>query len=200
MGLLFVVSAPSGAGKTTLCRGLLARQPEITYSVSYTTRPPRPGEINGRDYHFISRDEFTRMIQAREFLEWAEVFGRYYGTGRAWVQERLDLGLEVLADVDVVGARQIKGNRPEAILIFILTPSLAELERRLRLRRTETQAELDRRLAQAKTEIEAAPEYDYLIINDEVDRAVSDLVCVVQAERLKMSRAKDLWTRFLAAV
>ncbi len=196
MGRLFIVSAPSGAGKTTLCSRLLPLGLDLVYSVSYTTRIPRPGETDGQDYFFISEDRFREMIQDGGFLEWAEVFGRFYGTGRDWVQKQLDLGRNVLLDVDIAGARQIKESSPEAVFIFILPPTLSELGRRLRARHTETDEQLQERLTWAREEIEARDIYDYLIINDEIDRAVQDLACVIRAEGSRLDRAHDFWSEF----
>ena len=196
MGSLFVVSAPSGAGKTTLNRRLRDVIPDLSYSVSFTTRPPRPGELNERDYFFISRPEFQGMIDRRAFLEWAEVYGQFYGTGRAWVEERLARGLDVLVDIDTQGARQIKANFPKAVLIFITPPSFAELRRRLRHRQTETETQMQTRLKRARDEIEARSMYDYLIVNDDLEQAVKDMVVVIRAERLRLDRAEAFWSRF----
>ncbi|MEW5724856.1 MAG: guanylate kinase [Thermodesulfobacteriota bacterium] len=196
MGQLFVVSAPSGAGKTTLCRHLMESAPDLAYSVSYTTRPPRPGEKDGRDYHFVTPDRFKEMIGQGAFFEWAEVFGRYYGTGRDWVQARLGEGLDVLVDIDVEGARQIRSNFPGAVLIFVLPPTFRILEERLRRRHTETEVELAHRLSHARLEIEARDMYDYLVVNDRVDRAVDDLAAVIRAERLRLARARGFWPSF----
>jgi guanylate kinase len=193
---LFVVSAPSGAGKTTLCSRLLERFPDLAYSISHTTRAPRPGEREGRDYFFVSRDQFLEMIDQGRLLEYAEVFGRYYGTSRKFVVDRLRSGQGVLADVDVIGARQIKNNYPDAVLIFIVPPTLAELERRLRNRGTESEADLSRRLNEARRELEVRDLYDYLVVNDEVDRAVDDLAAVVRAESIRMDQSGAFWSEF----
>jgi guanylate kinase len=196
---LFVVSAPSGAGKTTLCSRLLERFPDLAYSISHTTRAPRPGEREGRDYFFVSRDQFLEMIDQGRLLEYAEVFGRYYGTSRKFVVDRLRSGQGVLADVDVAGARQIKNNYPDAVLIFIVPPTLAELERRLRNRGTESEADLSRRLNEARRELEVRDLYDYLVVNDEVDRAVDDLAAVVRAESIRMDQSGAFWSEFFQA-
>jgi len=197
MPRLFVLSAPSGAGKTTLCRRLLASVPELGYSVSYTTRRPRPGEVDGVDYSFIDRGRFEAMIEAGDFLEWAEVFGHYSGTGRQRVIEKLESGLNVLVDIDVAGARQIKASFPEAVFIFILPPTLQELIRRLKARGTEGEDELQKRLNEASVEIKARKMYDYLIINDSIDRAVDDLISLVNLEKLRMPDDDDrFWKDF----
>ena len=137
-GRLFVLSAPSGSGKSTVKSLLLARRPELVYSVSFTTRTPRPGEVDGRDYNFVTEDRFREMIGSGDFLEWAEVFGRFYGTGRAWVSDHLGAGRSVLADLDVKGGASVRALMPEAVLIFMTPPSARELRRRLSGRRTET--------------------------------------------------------------
>lgn len=197
MPRLFVLSAPSGAGKTTLCRRLVKSAPELAYSVSYTTRPPRAGEVDGVDYSFVSRGHFEAMVEAGEFLEWAEVFGCFYGTGRKRVFEKLDSGLNVIADIDIAGARQIKTSFPRAVFIFILPPTFRELIQRLDSRGTEGNAEMRKRLDEAKVEIEAGKMYDYLIINDSIDRAVSDLESLISTERLGMPDDGDrFWTDF----
>ena len=196
MASLFVVSAPSGAGKTTLCRRILSNLNDLAYSVSYTTRSPRFGEKDGVDYHFISREIFHEMIDRGAFLEWAEVFGRFYGTGRDWVASRLAEGLDVLVDIDVAGARQIKNNFPAAVLVFVLPPTMAELDRRLRDRGTETEQDLETRLNHAAKEIEARDMYDYLVVNDRLEQAEADLRGVILAQRLRMDRAEKFWPRF----
>ena len=198
MGKLFVISAPSGAGKTTLNRRLMEKRPDLFYSVSHTTRTPRPGEQDGRDYFFVTPDRFRDMIHQGAFLEWAEVFGRFYGTGRAWVETRLGEGRDILADVDIEGARQIKANFPEAVLVFIVPPSLAELRRRLMSRHTETEGQLSERLSRASLEIKASAGYDYLFINDDLERAVNDLLSIMRAEAVKMDEFDDFWPRFFS--
>lgn len=193
MPSLFIISAPSGAGKTTLRQALIARRKGLAYSVSFTTRAPRAGEVNGRDYHFVSPGEFEAMAVSGGFLEHAEVFGNRYGTARRAVEDQLAQGLDVLVDIDVQGARQIKRNWPGAVLIFIAPPSLAELEKRLRGRATENQDAIERRLAQAAGEIEAGREYDYLVINEDIGQAVEDLVAIVRARGLLVSQRQDFW-------
>ncbi len=187
-GDLFAVSAPSGAGKTTLCRRLIAELPDISFSVSYTTRAPRHGEMDGVAYHFVSLERFLAMREAGEFLEWAEVHGNFYGTGKAEVTSRISRGEDVLLDIDVQGARRIREIFPEAVTIFLLPPSWEVLEKRLGGRGTEDREVLARRLTNARAELEAAHEYDYMVINDEIDRAVADLVGIVRARRCLTSR------------
>jgi len=186
---LLVVSAPSGAGKTTLCRLLLERFP-FRFSVSHTTRPPRPGEVHGRDYYFVSREEFREMIREGAFLEWAEVHGNLYGTSFSEVERALSGEEDLLLDIDVQGASQVRGRLgARAVFVFILPPSLEELERRLRRRGTEDEETLRRRLARAREEIRFAPWFDYVVINDEVERAFEDLAAIIRAERCRPARA-----------
>jgi len=196
MGSLFVVSAPSGAGKTTLCLRVRQRILDLRYSISYTTRAPRVGEVDGRDYFFVSQDRFRSMIDQGAFLEWAEVFGRYYGTGRVWIEEQLSSGRDVLVDVDVEGARQIKSNFPQAVFIFILPPTFDELTRRLTGRHTETEDQMRIRLERAREEIGFRTMYDYLVVNDEIERAVGDLVTVIRAEGLRLDVGDRFWDAF----
>ena len=198
MGKLYVISAPSGAGKTTINRRLLEKRLDLSYSISYTTRTPRPGEQDGRDYFFVTPDQFSTMIQDGAFLEWAEVFDHYYGTGRAWVEKKLSEGRDILADVDIEGARQIKANFPEAVLLFIVPPSLAELRRRLMARHTETEEQLHERLNRASLEIKTSNRYDYLIINDDLELAVDDLVSIMRAEAMKMDQFDGFWPQFFS--
>ena len=189
--ILFVLSAPSGCGKTTMLRRVMEMLPGLAFSVSHTTRAPREGEVDGRDYHFVSREEFMalRDRQPSGFLEWAEVHGNFYGTGRDEVERQLAAGLDVILDIDVQGAAQVRENA-EPVTIFIAPPSLDELARRLRGRGTEDEATLSLRLANAAKEMEAAGSYDYLIVNDDLDQAVDSLRSVFVAERLKRRR---LW-------
>jgi guanylate kinase len=196
-GRFFVLSAPSGSGKTTVVGLILARRPDLVYSVSFTTRPPRPGEVDGRDYNFVTEARFRDMIGAGDFLEWAEVYGRLYGTGRPWVEERLQAGRSVLADLDVKGAAAVRALMPEAVLVFMAPPSAGELRRRLSGRRTETVPELDRRLAEAKAEIEASRIYDFLLINDQLEETVKGLEEIVfQGRGRRMAEAEPFWPVF----
>jgi guanylate kinase len=187
-GLLIVISAPSGTGKTTLCHKLLEEFPNVEFSVSYTTRKPRPGEVNGKDYWFVSREEFMKMVEEGDFLEWAEVYGNLYGTSKSQVLKALNQGKDVLLDIDTQGALQVKRNFPDAVLIFILPPSLKELERRLRKRGTDDEETIERRLRVAREEIKRARYYDYLIVNDELEVAYSRLKSIISAEKSKTNR------------
>ena len=183
-GNLYVVAAPSGAGKTTLVRMLLEREPAVRLSVSYTTRPPRPGEQNGREYHFVDVDSFRGMIERHEFLEWAEVHGNFYGTSKKWIADRLTAGEDVLLEIDWQGAQQVRELFPGAIGIFILPPSMEELTRRLTGRGTDAADVIACRLAAAQAEMRHVGEFDYVIINDLLDRALDDLHAIVRATRL----------------
>ena len=178
-GRFFVLSAPSGSGKTTVKDRLLARRPDMVYSVSFTTRPPRPGEIDGRDYNFMTRDQFQHMIKAGDLLEWAEIFGHFYGTGRRWVLNRLKTGHSVLADLDVNGGASVRALMPEAVLVFMAPPSAAELRRRLSERQTESAQDLDRRLAAVRAEVEFSRIYDFLLVNDHLEKAIADLEKII---------------------
>lgn len=188
LGQLFIVCSPSGAGKTTLCRKLLERFPELRFSVSHTTRPRRPQEVDGRDYHFIDAAAFERMAGAGEFVEWAWVHGNRYGTSHAELRAALAEGRMLLLDVDFQGAAQIRGQYPNATAVFILPPSLAVLRERLRKRGTETPESLELRFRNALREIEAYPQFDYLVVNDLLERAVETLCGIVLAERARRTR------------
>ena len=190
--MLIVLSAPSGCGKTTLLKKVMAELPGLVFSISHTTRPPRPGEQDGRDYYFVSRAEFAaiRDRQPSGFLEWAEVHGNFYGTSRAEVERRQAAGLDVILDIDVQGAAQVRA-ADDPVTIFIAPPSLDELARRLRGRGTEDEAVVSLRLAAAGKEMEAAGEYEYFIVNDDLDEAASSLLCVLVAERLRRRRNRD---------
>jgi guanylate kinase len=187
-GTLIVVSAPSGAGKTTLCREVRRLVPDLAYSVSYTTRPPRPGEVDGTDFYFVREAAFTAMQESGAFAEWATVHGNLYGTHAATLERALGDGLDILLDIDTQGARQLRARYPEAVLIFIVAPSLADLAQRLRERRSDAQREITRRLARAREEILLWRQYDYLIVNRDVKEAVEQLAAVVQAERCRTTR------------
>lgn len=187
-GNLLIVSAPSGAGKTTLVRALLERDPRVVYSVSCTTRAPRPGERDGIDYLFLTEAEFCRRIDAGEFLEHAEVHGHRYGTLRTWITAQRIADRDVVLDIDTQGAAQVRALMPDAVSILILPPSLAELETRLRARGTDADAVIERRLAAARAEVAHAGEYEYVIINEDLDTAVEDLMAVVRASRLRLAR------------
>jgi len=187
-GCLFIVSAPSGAGKTTLVSGLIAGDPQVRKSVSYTTRKPRPGEEAGRDYHFISEDAFQQMRDADEFLESAHVHGNLYGTSRKTVGIECAAGRDVLLEIDWQGAQQIRKFQPDAVAIFILPPSIEALERRLRGRGQDSAEIIAKRVSAARGEISHVGEFDYVIINDEFNRAAQDLISIIRAERLRLPR------------
>ena len=193
-GMMLILSSPSGAGKSTLSRMLLENEPEMAMSVSVTTRPPRPGEVHGRDYIFVSHDEFERMRAGGELLEWAEVFGNYYGSPRRPVEEALAAGRDVLFDVDWQGAQQITQavGEDDIVRVFIMPPSVEVLHERLRRRAQDPEEVIARRMAQAAAEISHWPEYDYIIINDDLARAYAALKSIVQAERLRRHRRAGL--------
>ncbi|MCM0756697.1 guanylate kinase [Desulfovibrio aminophilus] len=197
-GIVLVLSAPSGAGKSTLVRKLLREFPEIGYSVSYTTRAPRGAERDGTDYHFVDRDRFLAMREAGEFAEWAEVHGNFYGTAKAPVLAMLDQGRDALFDIDVQGAAQLRKAFSEAVLAFILPPSRAELERRLRGRGTDAPEVVAKRLENARAEIAAADNFDFLILNDDLDRACDELRAVYLAARLRPGLRPGLVAGLLA--
>lgn len=184
-GTLFVVSAPSGAGKTSLVRALVAAEPEMAVSVSYTTRAPRPGEVDGLDYHFVTRDRFLAMVSAGEFLEHACVFDHHYGTSRAAVLCRLEAGSDVILEIDWQGARQIRAVAPAAVGIFVLPPSIETLRQRLQARRQDAPEIIERRMRDALGDMSHYAEYDYLIVNGAFEAAVADLRAIVRARRLR---------------
>jgi guanylate kinase len=187
-GLLFIVTAPSGAGKSSLVNAVLADDPGLALSISYTTRAPRPGEANGREYHFVDRTAFQKMLDAGEFLESAEVHGNFYATSQKQIAGERAAGRDVVLEIDWQGAEQVRRIFPEAIGVFILPPSLGELERRLRARGKDSDAAIRRRLAAAETEMSHAGEFDYVIINNEFEDARRDLAAVVRASRLTLER------------
>ncbi len=187
-GLLIVLSGPSGAGKSTVIGGLLKRRDDIRFSVSATTRDPRPGEEDGRDYYFRTREEFLRMIDKNAFLEYAEYVGNYYGTPAGPVDECLEAGYNVLLDIEVQGAAQVMERRPDAVSVFLCPPSLQELERRLRGRSTDSEEKIKGRLDKAVQEIGRMPTYNYTIINDVAEDAVRELDAIITAERCRTAR------------
>ncbi|MBI4464847.1 MAG: guanylate kinase [Acidobacteria bacterium] len=180
---VFIISAPSGSGKTTLVERLLREVERLHFSISYTTRMPRGQEQHGRDYYFVNREEFQAMIQRQELLEWAEVFGNYYGTARRFLEEAREAGTDLLLDVDVQGAAQVKEKIPEAVSIFILPPSRQELEGRLRRRSQDSEEVIRKRLQDAGREIYGYARYDYVVINDELERSAECLKAIVLTER-----------------
>jgi len=186
--VIIVISAPSGTGKTTLINALLERSEKLKFSVSYTTRPPREGELNGKDYFFVSEKTFKEMIEQNEFVEWVENFGWFYGTARRYIEEVLKDGFDLLIDVETWGAKKIKEAYPEAGLVFILPPSWDELKTRVLRRGVRDEEEINRRFAKAKEEIKEILWYDYIIINDKFTEAFEQLWAVYQAEKLKLFR------------
>ncbi|HTS80629.1 MAG TPA: guanylate kinase [Myxococcaceae bacterium] len=188
-GLLLVLSAPSGTGKTTLARRLVQAHPEAAFSVSVTTREPRGAEKDGVDYHFVDALTFQRMIERDEFVEWAEVHGNFYGSPQSSVDRAFTTGGIAVFDIDVQGGRSIQRRHPEAVLVFVLPPTMAELERRLRERGTESDDAIRRRMLAARAELEQGVRaYDYLVVNDSVDRAYAELEAIVTAERARRGR------------
>jgi guanylate kinase len=190
-GILFIISAPSGSGKSTLVNELRKYVPGIEFSVSFTTRPPRGSEQDGREYHFITRSQFEVMIRSGQFLEYADVFGNYYGTAKSVLQDAEKRGHDLLLDIDVQGERQVKNAEPQSVSIFVLPPSRAELESRLRKRmiseNVQSEEIIRRRLDTARKEIENYPNYDYILINDRLEQSVDELQAIVLAERARRS-------------
>jgi guanylate kinase len=199
-GSVIVISAPSGTGKSTLVKHLLASVRGLKFSVSYTTRPPRPGERHGRDYLFVAPARFRRMIAAGEFVEWAKVFGHFYGTARRQLRAAQDAGKDILLDIDVQGHAQVRKRLPEAVSIFVLPPSFRELERRLHRRHSDAPEVIARRLNDARQEIRHWPEYDYLVVNDRIPKAAEALRGIVEAARFRrqvqQERAREIRRTF----
>lgn len=187
-GLLFVLSSPSGAGKSTIARMLMASDDGIAMSVSATTRPMRPGEVDGRDYHFVTTEKFEEMVANGEFLEWAHVFGHRYGTLKAEVRKTIEGGRDVLLDIDWQGTQQLKQVDPDIVRVFILPPSMAELERRLKGRGTDSEDVIQRRMERAAAEISHWAEYDYVLINNDAEKCRELVHNILKAERLKATR------------
>ena len=184
-GTLYIISAPSGAGKSSLISSLLKDEPsDMQLSVSHTTRAPRPGEENGKHYHFVSQDEFKQLIAKDNFVEWAEVFGNFYGTSKVVIEQTLAQGIDVFLDIDWQGAQQVKQIMPQAVGVFILPPSKAELERRLTGRGQDSAEVIAGRMAQAVSEMSHYNEYEYIIVNDDFDTALSDLKTIIRSQRL----------------
>ncbi len=192
-GLLVVISGPSGAGKGTLCQKLLERFPRMGFAVSATTRKPRAGEVDSRHYYFLDEEEFKRKIEAGEFLEWARVYGNYYGTPRREVEERLQAGQDVLLDIDAQGALQVRGRYPDGVFLFVMAPSLEDLERRLRQRGTDSDETIQYRLREAVQQIEYIGNYDYLVINSDLQEAVETIASIVVAEKCRIRRQDLSW-------
>jgi guanylate kinase len=198
-GILFVVSSPSGGGKGTLIQRVLKKVPNLSYSVSFTTRAPRNGEADGREYFFVTPDKFEQMIAANEFLEWAHVHGKLYGTARQQVVREISAGRDIILEVDVQGAASVRQLIPDSVSIFILPPSFAVLKRRLQARGTDSPEELDLRLRNAPAELKDYAAFEYLILNDEADRAAEQLTAIVHAERALLSRQEARVKRVVEA-
>lgn len=189
--MLIVISAPSGTGKSTLCNELRKLLPEIKISVSYTTRPPRQGEKNGRDYFFVTQDEFEKRLNKNEFLEWATVHGYNYATPREFVKKNLSQGKDMVLEIDVQGAMKVSKIYEDVLLIFVAPPSFITLKKRLWARQKDSPEQIKKRLEQARKEIGCIEKYDYLVINDKLEKAIKDLVTIISAEKLKVSRIKE---------
>jgi guanylate kinase len=192
-GILFVVSAPSGAGKTTLCKGITDSLENLTHSISYTTRKPRPGEIDGRDYYFVTTERFRAMMQAGDFAEYAEVHTHLYGTSKRVLDDMIKEGVDVILDIDTQGARQIKAHFATAVLVFIMPPSMAILEERLRNRKSDREDEIRKRMQRAIDEIRDYGSYDYIVVNRDFERALSELRSIVVAERCRTKLLRTNW-------
>jgi guanylate kinase len=198
-GTVFVLSAPSGAGKSTLAKRLLASVPDLRFSVSFTTRKPRPGEVDGRDYVFVDDATFDRMLAEQGFVEWVQVYANRYGTGKAWLQEQLDMGRDILLDIETVGARNVKAALPEAVMIFLLPPSAEELARRLRGRGDTDERQISLRMGHARHELEQFPAYDHLVVNDDLEAAFRSLEAIILAERSRRDRMAGRARNILAS-
>lgn len=192
-GILFIISAPSGTGKTTLCKQLAANLPGLWHSISYTTRKPRPGEEHGRDYYFIEEQTFQEMITRNDFVEWARVYEHLYGTPWKWLTEKIDQGIDVLLEIDVQGAMQIKKRFEDSVSIFILPPSMTVLRSRLHTRASDTPEEIQRRLQRVKEEVWSYREYAYIVRNEDLGRSLRDLESIFWSERLKTKRLNMTW-------
>jgi guanylate kinase len=197
-GRLFVIAAPSGAGKTSLVKALMEREPELQFSVSYTTRKPRPNERDGEDYHFVSPPTFQAMVANNEFLEHARVFDNYYGTAMSTVQQALRSGCQLLLEIDWQGARQVRARLPEALSIFILPPSRASLEQRLRQRSTDSEEVIRRRLQDSVLDLAHWPEFEFVVVNDKFETALDDLQEIVRDGGVKLRTKRPEIERFAA--
>ncbi len=191
-GSVIVISAPSGAGKSSVVKQLVASVPGLSFSVSHTTRPPRPGERNGREYFFVSPARFRRMVASKEFVEWADVHGKLYGTSWREVRSAVEVGKDILLDIDVQGHRQVRRRLPDAVSVFLVPPSFQELERRLRRRRSDTAEIIEGRLATARMEMGQWREYDYVVLNDRLSSAVQAVKAIVVAARLRRHHQQGL--------
>lgn len=191
MTVVFIISAPSGSGKSTLVNRLMQEVPNLCFSISYTTRPPRGHEIEGESYHFTSREDFERRLANSEFLEWADVFGNYYGTHRSELERAKKEGKDLVLDIDVQGAGQLRSNIPDAVSIFVLAPSRQILEHRLRYRGEDSEAVIRRRLSDAAHEIRNYNNYDYVLINEDIDDSSKTLASIVRAERVRRTRIEE---------
>lgn len=198
-GLIFVISGPSGAGKSTVLARVLGALGDLHFSVSATTREPRPGEVDGTDYYFVSHSEFEDMIRCDDLLEWAEVHGHYYGSPAEFVRNHLRDGQDVVLDLDVQGARKVRERFPKAIFVFLAPPSMEELSRRLHGRHTETEERIQRRLTNARAELAAIHEYDYLVVNEHVSGAALRLQSIIEAERARVHRVIWRWPQLAEA-
>ena len=196
---MYIVSAPSGSGKTTLLQHLIRNFEDLTFSVSYTTRSPRGGEADGVDYFFVALAEFKAMVERGEFLEWAEYHGNLYGTSREFVEDNLAAGRNVILDIDVQGARQVKSAMSGTVTVFLMPPSFEELERRLRSRRLEDDETIRKRLAIAKSEISFYRDYDYVVVNDKLDEAIPQLDAIVRSGAASPSREADRIHQIIAS-
>jgi len=192
-GILFIISAPSGTGKTTLCKQLTTNLPGLWHSISYTTRKPRPGEEHGREYYFIGEQTFQEMIARNEFVEWAHVYGHLYGTPWKSLTEKIDQGIDVLLEIDVQGAMQVKKRFEDSVSIFILPPSMTELRARLQTRASDTEEEIQRRLHKVKEEVWSYREYAYIVRNEDLGQSLRDLESIFWSERLKTKRLNMTW-------
>lgn len=192
-GILIVISGPSGAGKGTVCKEVLKKDPSLRLSISATTRKPRAGEIEGINYYFVNKAEFEKMIEDDQFLEWAEVYGNYYGTPKNFVESQLKEGKDVILEIDIQGAMKAREKFPDGVFIFIVPPSLDELEKRIKGRATETPEEIRLRFAKASSEIKYITKYDYIVVNDEVSKAAYKVLSILTAEKCKVERNLELY-------